>query len=266
MGKKEGEFQKISKYTLTRSNFQRELNEKYAKKLAKTYDDFSWEKFGTLSISKRIWQGDALSLMDGQHRWFLAMGFEEIITLPCMIYQTNSEEEEARIWYEISQSSRKPTWYDKWHVLLAMNDKATLFGQKLIDQSGRKVGKSSAGGSKTVTCLSSMHLRALTMPKILEEVWMPIIIPLCKGDKIPQRINEGICYLQANLASGESLLDEKWKKRIFDIGLNDLKKETYNAGERFGVHNAKSWAKGILERLNRGVKEKNQLELKSKRK
>ena len=245
-----GAFQLIPKETFRKENkseFQREINEKVIKQWAK--DGFSWYKFGVIIVTKK----DGIYYpLDGQHRICLAKMFDDVNQLPCFVFDHTSDAEEAKAWLESSLLFRKPDWVDRFPALLAIGDKAAILADKLVKQSGRVMQK--PHGPKNICCMNSLHKQCEEAPKVITKLWKPLILPLCEGYSLPQRIVEGLCYLERDLDNGISLLDERWKQKIFTLGYKEILNAAYRGAAKVNFGKAQAWGYGIFEILNDGIK------------
>ena len=230
--------------------YQRELNENKVLNIAR---DWSWMAFGTITVSER---DGKLFVVDGQHRVFAARKRPDIEMLPCVVLDSKTQIDEAR-GFLTAQTQRKPiTTVQRFKALLVVKDPSALIVDELVRQSGRVVGHSSC--QSTVQCTSVLLRIAALNEKTLRKLW-PMIVSLSSGHPIYERLVDGLFYLETHMPEGQSLLCQKWSKRLSNIGINGLMDSAAVASSFYKKGGAKVWATGFLNAINSGLR--NRLEI-----
>lgn len=216
---------------------------------------FSWPAFGALTVAQR--PSGSLVIIDGQHRWMAAMKHSEIADVPVVIFKMSSASDEASEFIN-SNTLRKPvTALEKFKAQIESGDRVAIDVKALVEAHGRRVGVNSAS---TVGCIALMYRLMSGDRATLTRVW-PLIVSVCDGHVINERIVDALVYIEKNLPAGVSVTDRRWSERIKSIGYAELLRSAIAYAQVHAKGGAKAWARGIVERVNRGLQERNYLRL-----
>lgn len=196
--------------------------------------------------------------IDAQHRLLGALKRADVDEVPCMIFESSGAADEAGVFLRVNGSRTGVQFVAKMKAMLVQKDPTALHVQRLVSEAGRTM--SSASGPTTVACLSTIVRLHIKSPDVLASIW-PIVIDLCRGVAIVDRIVDGLAYVEARLPEGTSLADKKWRDRILRIGPENLARSINAASSFYTAGGPRIWANGILEALNKGIREGNKLEL-----
>jgi hypothetical protein len=212
--------------------------------------EWSWLACGVIIVAKRE-DGQRLYVVDGQHRVLAALKRSDIERLPCLLFRTDSAKEEAAGFFDANTGRRLPTSLEKWKAQLMRGDETTMFADALIRNSGRQAGNDTGPGY--VRCLTAM-LRAVDSDReALGQLW-PLVVEICNGKPLHERIFEGLFWLDQHLEQGESLTDKRWRERVVRVGFQGLLDSAQRASTFYARGGAKVWALGMLEALNKGCR------------
>ncbi len=238
-----GQMQMIAKGDLQIDHlYQRYASEDKLKAIAR---DWSWIACGAITVADR--EG-VLFVVDGQHRVLAARRRIDIIDMPCVVFKTHEAKQEAK-GFLTAQTQRKPMYaLEKFKALLVIEDKAAQLVQKLIDVSGRTIGTKSSTNS--VMCIGVLIRAANSNAEILNNLW-PLIISVCEGRALHERIVEGLIYIEKHMPNGASLMDNEWQRRVKKTGADALLDGAAKASAFFSRGGEKVWAAGMIEAINR---------------
>lgn len=238
-----GQMQMIAKGDLQIDHlYQRHANEDKLKAIAR---DWSWIACGAITVADR---GGVLFVVDGQHRVLAARRRIDIIDMPCVVFKTHEAKQEAK-GFLTAQTQRKPMYaLEKFKALLVIEDKAAQLVQKLIDVSGITIGTKSSTNS--VMCIGVLIRAANSNAEILNNLW-PLIISVCEGRALHERIVEGLIYIEKHMPNGASLMDNEWQRRVKKTGADALLDGAVKASAFFSRGGEKVWAAGMIEAINR---------------
>lgn len=114
--------------------YQRELDGRSRQLILRIVKGWDWNLFQPLVVARR--QDGALFVVDGQHRLEAARQRGDIQQLPCVIFQSAGEGDEAGIFVALNQERRPLTPFALWKGAIASGDEQALALQALLDQVG----------------------------------------------------------------------------------------------------------------------------------
>lgn len=230
--------------------YQRNTNEA---KLAAIARAWSWIACGAIVVADR---DGTLFVVDGQHRVFAARKRSDISALPCIIFKTQHQNEEAEGFLRGNRGRKPITSVEAFRALVTVGNKEALVVQELLQQAGKTAGEGVSPG--VVKCVGVIQKWAQANEPALRRVW-PLIVAASAGQQINQRVVEGLLYIETHLADGKSLLDKELHRRTMKIGASGLLSGAAKASAYFSGGGAKVWAAGMIDALNHGCK--NRVEL-----
>jgi hypothetical protein len=125
------------------SAYQRSTDNEASRRLiASITAKFDWRLCAPLVVSRR--SDDALTIIDGQHRWMAASRRNDIAQLPCCIFRYENKEEEARM-FILANRARKPiNRLDDYYAALAAADEDALEMQQIVTDAGLSVARNTS--------------------------------------------------------------------------------------------------------------------------
>lgn len=241
---KPGQFMMLDKNLINvDERYQREVDDKRAREYA---ENFSWSAFGVISVVLRedgtYWAFDAAT----RHR--TSMYVPSITHVPCMVYRMQDISEES-VAFERTNKFRKSVNAYQHHKSQVVSKRGfAVFVDSLVKVHGYEVGKSSG---RTVRCIGLMTNLAKQDKDVLARVW-PLVVQLHGGEGIDKHVLAALFHLEAN-GDGNSILDSKWKKRLLSMGASGVIEGSIKGQKFFGSASHKSWMKGVLNEINKGL-------------
>lgn len=211
---------------------------------------WSWLACGVIVVAKRK-DEQRFYVVEGQHRVLAALKRSDIDRLPCLVFKTESAKEEAAGFYDANTGRRMPTSLEKWKAQLMRGDATTTFVDALIRQAGRVA--SNTTGPSDVRCLTALLRAADSDCEMLSRMW-PLVVEVCQGQAMHERVFEGLLWLEARLPEGQSLTDKRWRERVTRVGFAGLLDAAQRAATFYARGGAKVWGLGMLEALNKGCR------------
>ena len=206
--------------------------------------DWSWIACGAIRVARR--NDGSYFVMDGQHRVGAALRRSDIKELPCIVFEMDDEHMEAAGF--LAQAQRKPIEnIARFKALLIVGDKSALLVDRLLRDAGR--APAAVSSKNTVRCIARMLFHAEAHPDVLVRLW-PLIVRLCDGKPLHERILDGLIYIEEHAQDGASLVDRHWEDRIIKVGFDSLLSGANRAASAFARGGIKVWAMGILDRIN----------------
>lgn len=211
---------------------------------------WSWLACGVVVVAKRR-DDQRFYVVDGQHRVLAALKRSDIERMPCLVFETDSAKEEAAGFYDANTGRRLPTSLEKWKAQLMRGDATVTYVDALITQAGRVA--SSTTGPGDVRCLTALLRAADADREMLGRVW-PLVVEVCQGQALHERVFEGLMWLESQLPEGQSLNDKRWRERVMRVGFAGLLDAAQRAATFYARGGAKVWGMGMREALNKGCR------------
>lgn len=211
---------------------------------------WSWLACGVVVVAKRR-SDQRFYVVDGQHRVLAALKRADIDRLPCLVFETDSAKQEAAGFYDANTGRRLPTSLEKWKAQLMRGDTTTTYVDALIRQAGRVA--SNATGPGEVRCLTALLRAAEADRDMLGRMW-PLMVEVCQGQTLHERVFDGLMWLEGRMPEGQSLTDKRWRERVTRVGFAGLLDAAQRAATFYARGGPKVWGLGMLEALNKGCR------------
>ena len=248
-----GEFRMLHKQILV-------IDESYQRKHIRWHivdaiaNDFSWVQFGVILVAQR--PNGRYYVFDGQHRKYGADRIESVSKIPCMVYQSSGEVDEAE-WFLNIQANRSPvTAIDKFNAKITSRNPVTLSCDQMIRESGYSV--SGDGKKWTVSIVKSIENAMKKDADAARSAWLSCCL-LFDGDPVQDKIFRGLFVLDRRLdESGLGRLTyESCQSQLKKLTVEAVKDAIEEAIRLFRRpaggktrNNAMVYAEGILGLLN----------------
>lgn len=131
--------------------YQREINEKRVRKLAKEFD---WTLFGILEVSKRNGHGQHI-VFDGQHRLTAARELD-IDQVPCLIHEGLTPEEEADLFAQLQMKRKNLTQIERFRAQVFAGNPESVAIQSILDSVDVKLDSRRHSGD-TVSAIMTLE-------------------------------------------------------------------------------------------------------------
>jgi hypothetical protein len=251
-----GDLLSISKHELfVDESYQRHANEKRVLALARAW---SWVACGAIVVGER---DGRWWVIDGQHRVLGARRRSDIDKLPCIVFQTSGATEEANGFLNTNVNRRPMYTFEKFKALLKSEQPDAMLASQLIASARRQPATST--GHDTVSCLSTLMNACKNSRDCIVRLW-PMISVLCEGKGIPEKLIQGLIYLEERMPEGESLSDKKWAQRLSAVGSETLVQSAQKSAAYYSRGGAKVYADGMLQAINKGLRNRLEIEGMSK--
>ncbi len=217
--------------------------------------NFSWPAFGVVLVARR--PDGSLWVVDAQHRHAAVMRRADIKDVPCIIFDMPEVATEAKHFDEVNSNRRPLTGVEKHKSNVVKGDRVAAIVDELATHSGRKIGSESSGGA--IRCVRRLRSLIEQDEKCVRRIW-PTIVRASHGAPMYETVVGGLFYIERR-AVDASLSDKRWSQRVCEIGFDELNTAAIAGAAFFKKGSLNSWAAGILERLNKGLRESAKLKL-----
>lgn len=239
-----GEFVMLRKEELqiNHADYQRDQVDSKVQRIA---SEWSWIGCGALIVALR---NNAYWVIDGGHRALAAMRRSDIDSLPCLVFEIESVQQEAK-GFMLSNVNRKPiTATERHRSMVTAGDTVAQKIEELTRQAGRRVGKSS--DAYTMNCVTTLGRCLLIDEETTREIW-PLVILLCDGHPMYGNLIKGIFYVQRALVEGQSLTQDPWRSRLRKMGVETIIGHIQKALALHGKGGERILGLGVLAAVNR---------------
>lgn len=213
--------------------------------------EWSWVGCGVIVCNKR---GDELVVMDGQHRVLAAMKRNDIQELPVIIFNAGTIKEEAEGFLDTNVNRQPLKTMHKFNAMLTAEDKCAIAANNLIS----KHGITMVDGQGGANCTKSINtvLNFVKQDQEKADMIVGLASELCTQEQcfMSQTLLDGLWAMNNRLKT--PLPDTKLRDRIKKVGAKQLETAARKAAAFFGAGGARSWATGMIEEINKGLRYK----------
>jgi hypothetical protein len=240
-----GKFFMIDKHSLhIDHSYQREANIDKAMDAAR---EWSWLACGAIIVARRpagFW------VIDGQHRVLASRHRADIAALPCLVFECENVEAEAKGFLNVNTSRRPMSSIERFHASITAGDETAIFVQEVFDDLGIAVTKAAVHGKQIKGVRVCIEQAAISRHEFL--VVMKFVARLCETTPLYERLLTALFFLNANVEGGVS--DPRMRERLMKLGPGGIMDATGKAAAYYSRGGAKIWAEGILNEVNRGLR------------
>lgn len=213
--------------------------------------NWSWLSLGALVVGERDGQ---YFVIDGQHRLLAAKKRTDIKELPCVVFETADVKTEARGFLDLNTGRKPVSAFGKQKALVAAGDELASFVHNTCKELGIEV-VSSAHAGKQLRCISLCIRRAGENRAAFSRV-LRVAAGLSMQDNVPitDKLLDGLLYIHMNC--GQGLDDKRLVKRLYEKGTVALLEAAHRAAVFYTRGGAKVWATGMLEEINKNLRNK----------
>lgn len=212
---------------------------------------WSWLSLGALVVGER---NGEFWVIDGQHRALAAKRRSDITHLPCVVFRTENVQTEARGFLALNTGRKPVTAISKQKALVAAGDEISAFVQSQLDELGIVVKPNSTVVGH-LKCISWCQRRAAEDKEAFRIV-IETGAELSKADNmaIYERVLEGLWVINDRYEGG--ITEKRMAKRLREKGARALLEGANRAAAFFAAGGGRVWAEGMIEELNKGLRNK----------
>jgi len=213
---------------------------------------------GVLEVVKR--PDGSLLIVDGQHRWVLAMDSATTLYLPCNVHKGLSISEEATLFYKMNGKRKKVGFYDNHRAALVSGNPEALCVQDTCARAGLIIDRA-ANGPKKIGAIEQLYTVERIMKNPSEFLkFCQLLADLCEDSPVKREVITGVRYLLEHL--DESLLGGRAESRIRRIGIEKI--ERFQKQQRLDDNQAgaRTLGRGILRAMNNNFRDDNKFQFK----
>lgn len=212
---------------------------------------WSWVACGALVVALR--DGEYW-VIDGQHRALAAKRRSDIEALPCVVFRTEDERQEARGFLDLNTGRKPVSSFAKQRAMAAAGDELAEFVQETCESLGLAI-RPTAHAPMQIQCVAWAMRRAASNREDFAQV-LKLATEICAADEMPvlERIAEGLWQLHTRC--GDGLDDARLERRIREKGARLLLDAANRAAAFYAHGGGRVWAQGMLNEINKGLRSK----------
>lgn len=226
-------------------------------KIAKNW---SWLHVGALTVGYR--DGEYW-VIDGQHRLLAALRRSDIFDLPCVVFNTDSIKDEADAFLGLNTGRAPVSSIDKYHAGLAALDENCLYVEMLLEDYDIQIKQTcnKKGETKSIEWI----LTGAKKDRNRLGVVLEVARDFCES-YMPKNILAGLWMLDERLNTKYGIMDTRFLKRLFKVGEAIVLTEITRSNAIYKSFGAISAAHGILEAVNKGLRNKFRMQIQGEEK
>jgi hypothetical protein len=244
-----GVFMEISKADLNIDHsYQRDdINEPKILEIAKNW---SWVGCGAILVAVR--PDGTWFVFDGQHRVLAARKRSDVLTLPCMVYECESVQQEA-VGFLVSNDHRKPvTAIGKFKSLVMAEDEIAVRVREVLEQHGLELCKTATKPGQ-IKCVRRCQFMCSTNATSFERC-LALAAEACEGECA---IQEDLLMALFGCHQKHKLLDDRrFCNRVKDIGVPAIMEQIRKTRGYRGIGGEETAREGLLFAVNKGLRQK----------
>lgn len=221
-------------------------------KVKEITQNWSWVGAGAIVVGER---GGEFWVIDGQHRVLAAKRRSDITHLPCVIFQTACVKQEAVAFLDLNTGRKPVSSIGKFKAMIAAGDAAACTVHKTLENLG-VTPKATANKSKELKSVA-WAIRKAGEDADKFELVMRIAAELSHDIPIQEKLLDGLWYIHQYLPCG--IDDKRFSDRVRAIGARKLIDAANKASAYFVRGGAKTWATGMMDEINKGLRHKFEL-------
>lgn len=244
----EGILMRVSKHNIKIPHeYQRPHKTSKINEIAKNW---SWIAFGVLIIAAREDRG--LYVIDGQHRLMAGLRRSDITELPCIIFEVESVSKEASGFIQVNTNRKPLDSFSRYKASIESGDTNYVDLHNVLNKYNVIDGPTSRNRN-TIACLSTC-IRIIKTYDVDSFTHTFDLAYNCSkiNEPITSLLLEGLHYLLENLKSDIVA----FKKRVIQVGNTSLSEGARRAALYNGNGGYKVWANGMLEVINKALRNK----------
>ena len=233
-----------------------QVNHEYQRQIvpSKVFDMsacWSWVACGTITVGMR---DGAAWVLDGQHRVAAAKRRADITNLPCIVFDLDSVEDEAKGFLSSNNLSKPMTSVDRFRAELIIGNRAAKLFNEACNELNLVVSSSHVGVGSIKS--AAWGMRRFAENPVLARLILGLAAEISIEDEthVPEIILDGLWYLHHH--SNATIEDVKVRQRIKKIGAKLLIRSAQESSAYFSRGGAKVWAHGMLQAINKGLQRK----------
>lgn len=226
-------------------SYQRNSNDAKVLRIAR---EWSWIACNSICVANR---DGRYFVVDGQHRVMAAHRRSDINLLPCLVFETVDNVQEAKGFLDANVNRKPMTMQERFNALLKAEDSTALKAEKYISQTGRSIDRHGDGNS--FTAIKTLMACIEQDEKALSRIW-PLMTEICEGRAFHNELLQAAFYIECRAEEGYSLAARPWRDKMRKVGYNGLIDAIHRAKAFYAKGGARVYAEGLVQAINHSMK------------
>jgi len=209
---------------------------------------WSWVACGVLIVGMR--DGEYW-VVDGQHRLLAARKRSDISELPCIVFETESEQQEADGFLDVNTGRKPLSVFARFKALIVAGDQAAIGLDRML-MANDLTATASAHRPRDIKCLGiCLQLYKEDVESFSRAIGLAARLSDTADTFVSDKLLQGLYYIDRHVEGG--LQNKRLADRCTKIGADRLKEAAQRAAAFFTAGGSKVWAQGMLEEINKGL-------------
>ncbi len=228
--------------------YQRKANEA---KIADITRNLSWPSFGVIVV---VYRNGVAYVIDGQHRCMATLRRDDVDVLPCMAFDFDDITEEAKAFLGLNTLRRPLTSIERHKAEALAGYAAPAVVDRVLKENGLRIAKTASNAGQ-IKCVAYCKRLASSDIGLFERA-IKVAAELSMSQQIPVQevLIKGIAYIDENVDGG--ILSKKMLNRLRQVGAHDLMLGARRFMHAMANSSQKNIATGMLEVINKGIRNK----------
>jgi len=243
-----GRFEELAKLSLNiDGTYQRdETSQARVMDIARNWD---WKLVGTISVIRR--KDGTYWVYDGGHRTRASFFRDDIITLPCMVFDIEDEKEEAKAFVGANTMGSNVSAFHKHRASVKAGEPEALAVQGIIEKYGY-IPSNSSNKRRNFAAINTLRGLVIHNAAEAERVFSVCVTIAVDEEPIPGDVLEAIYTCQGKLSGKADILTNGHLERLKKEGLKGIEAAIRREKHIVGRGGALVSAKAVLDLLNKG--------------
>jgi hypothetical protein len=226
------------------NRYQRSKHNTHISRIAK---DFDSRVFGAISVGRR--RDGGMFVIDGQQRLSAAIR-KGLQSGPCVIFDVDSDKEEAHIFAKINKGRKTLTQFDKFRADIHARNEIAIGVREVVLSTKYEIANSSSEWS--VKCVDALMSEFRRDKGVFRGVWT-LMAKLHAGQSVEGVLVKAMCALERLARKHKtSVLEIPHVAAVERLGVSGLHEAMSSACGMFHDHNTRTRVIGLATRLNKG--------------
>lgn len=245
-----GEFMYLPKQSLiVPPEYQRDFENAKVLKIVKNW---SWIGCGVICVA---WRDGCYWVIDGQHRLCAALRRSDVLSVPCIVFKTNSLAEEAAGFIRLNTERKPLASLSRFKALVVAGDPSAIGVKALLKDLGITPTSTLEGAMRLKSVGILMKLFAENPPRLRRVLTLAARLSKESDAPIKEIVIAGLFYLDKELAdTPNGINDERLRLRLINSGMAAIERGIAKARAYYVQGGARIYAKGILDLANKGLR------------
>lgn len=216
-----------------------------------------WIRCGMLIVADR--DGE-FYIIDGQQRHGAAMLLPGITELPCIVFNTTSAAEEARVFLDVNMIRTRVAPYEAFAARITKGEVIAIKLDRLVREYEFVVVPSGYQRKHGTVCAVAQLLKEMERDEHVLARCFALATRITDQGHIDQRLIGGLCYVERRFAdSSRSLAKDPYTNALVSAGVVKIAQQIDIVAAALKGQREAAWGEGIIRTINERVQGRDRL-------